>query len=261
MESPFIEKEVSEHSEPMDLDESLVGVDVPDKFYGLTISWALGIFLTTIVGLVLLWWFWPGSEQKKKKKVRFEEVKDDAVVEPVDLESEIIEPIVPPKETPPEKVSPYEKKPSNINKIMDGLFISDDYSARDYAKLKSLGITQILIVGQELAPHTDKDFVTGHIPIVDMENAQIQRWFASAISFIKNGPTLVHCSQGISRSATICAAYLIFNGASYTESMDKIKAARSIVQPNNGFVEQLKEFETTRKPVEGYEIKIKKGGE
>lgn len=255
--SPFIEHD----DPPINLDESLNSVET-NKIFGISISWALGIFLVTIVGLVLLWWFWPSeqpaiNDKPKKKKVKFNDEVQQKEIPPEDSLAELdLNSYMPPEK--PVVVSPYKTKPSVINKIIDGLFISDDYSSRDYETIKTLGITQILCVGQELTPHTNSGFVTAHIPIVDMESALIKKWFGTAISFIRTGPTLVHCSQGISRSATICAAYLIANGSTYDDALAKIKSARSMACPNEGFVEQLKEFEKTRQPVEGFELKISK---
>ncbi len=253
---------VDYESEPsiggIELDESLTSQE-SGKIFGLSIGVALGLFLTMIIGLVLLWWYWPSDEKPaKKKKVRFSEEVEQKEIPSRTEESNLAE-IDLSQDLPPEKpevISPYKTKPAVINRIMDGLFISDDYSARDYATVKSLGITQILSVGQELTPHINSGFITANIPIVDMESALIKKWFATALSFIKGGPTLVHCSQGISRSATICIAYLIMNGMSYDEALAKVKAARSMISPNEGFTEQLKELEKTKQPIEGFELKI-----
>lgn len=58
------------------------------------------------------------------------------------------------------------------------------------------------------------------------------------------GKVLVHCQAGISRSATICIAYLMHHkGLSLDEAYDFIQARRSVISPNMNFMRQLAEYE------------------
>jgi len=60
----------------------------------------------------------------------------------------------------------------------------------------------------------------------------------------RRGKVLVHCQAGISRSATICIAYLMFDkNITADEAFDFLKAKRSVVSPNLSFMRQLMEFE------------------
>lgn len=50
------------------------------------------------------------------------------------------------------------------------------------------------------------------------------------------GRVLVHCTQGVSRSATITIAYCMWKlGLSYDEIFDQVKKIRHVVSPNVGF--------------------------
>ena len=58
------------------------------------------------------------------------------------------------------------------------------------------------------------------------------------------GGTLVVCTAGMSRSATICIAYMMkYRGYSYDQAFALAKKARFYVNPNSGFIEYLKSFE------------------
>lgn len=88
-----------------------------------------------------------------------------------------------------------------------------------------------------------------HIPVLDAVSTNLSDWFERAIEFIEenrlnDGSTIVHCQAGISRSATICLAYLMkTRGLNMDEAFDFLKARRSCVGPNFGFLGQLKLFE------------------
>jgi Icc-related predicted phosphoesterase len=58
------------------------------------------------------------------------------------------------------------------------------------------------------------------------------------------GNVLVHCEQGMSRSATIVIAYLMYSmDITYQQAHLLVKRARPFICPNDGFVEQLQIFE------------------
>jgi predicted protein tyrosine phosphatase len=55
---------------------------------------------------------------------------------------------------------------------------------------------------------------------------------------------LVHCAQGVSRSAAVLIGWLMAReGLSYEVALAQMQAVRPQVQPNPGFVMQLREFE------------------
>lgn len=63
---------------------------------------------------------------------------------------------------------------------------------------------------------------------------------------LKETGTLVICHAGMSRSATVCIAYLMREDKlSYSAAFEEVKAARRFINPNQGFRQILKKYETT----------------
>lgn len=54
---------------------------------------------------------------------------------------------------------------------------------------------------------------------------------------------LVHCAGGVSRSASICIAYLMQSKRmSFQDAYLAVKKKRKCVKPNQNFVKQLKSY-------------------
>jgi len=138
--------------------------------------------------------------------------------------------------------SPQEVRP------LQGLFIGDACDAGDWKKLKAMGITHICTVALGVFPQACDEFEYLQIELLDWEEADIRSHFAKGIEFIEKGrekgSVLVHCGAGISRSATMCIAYVMYkNRIPYEEARRVVGKARPWIEPNEGFVEQLKKYE------------------
>lgn len=85
-----------------------------------------------------------------------------------------------------------------------------------------------------------------HVKAADVTSTNLIDDFEKCIDFIdsQDGATIVHCQAGISRSATVCLAYLMKKkGYNLDEAFDYLKNCRSCIGPNFGFLGQLKIFE------------------
>ncbi|XP_076367825.1 dual specificity protein phosphatase 1-like [Tachypleus tridentatus] len=134
--------------------------------------------------------------------------------------------------------------------ILSYLFLGSAYHASSKATLKHLGITALLNVSQTCPNHFENDFTYKIIPVKDSGSENIASCFNEAIEFIDNarsvnGKVLVHCQAGISRSATICIAYLMATKRlRMEEAYEYVRSRRQIVSPNFSFMEQLLSFES-----------------
>lgn len=83
------------------------------------------------------------------------------------------------------------------------------------------------------------------IQIKDKGCEDIMQFFEEVNTFIDEGEgaTLVHCHSGISRSVTLCLAYMVGKcGYSLSDAMKEMNEKRPISNPNLGFIGQLSKY-------------------
>jgi hypothetical protein len=145
-----------------------------------------------------------------------------------------------------------------MSRILPYLFLGGKADARNFDFLTSSGITVILNMtplktfdasGVPCYFENDRRFRYHRIALLDSTSEKILPILRSSIELIDRarhyGSVLVHCNQGVSRSAAICCAYLIrYRGMSLQESLAYIKKRRATIRPNDGFIAQLETFET-----------------
>ncbi|XP_077073364.1 dual specificity protein phosphatase 1 [Siphateles boraxobius] len=134
--------------------------------------------------------------------------------------------------------------------ILPFLYLGSAYHASRKDMLDMLGITALINVSANCPNHFEDHYQYKSIPVEDNHKANISSWFNEAIEFIdsvrnKDGRVFVHCQAGISRSATICLAYLMrTNRVRLEEAFEFVKQRRSIISPNFSFMGQLLQFES-----------------
>ncbi|XP_074526603.1 dual specificity protein phosphatase 18 [Halichoeres trimaculatus] len=140
---------------------------------------------------------------------------------------------------------------SGLCRITDHLYLCNSRAASDSSQVSRCNITCIVNVTETrsncpLPPGVDEYI---HIPLSDSPVSPLCEHFDRVADKIKQteelgGRTLVHCNAGVSRSATLCMAYLLkHRGVTLLEAHRWVKSCRPIVRPNNGFWKQLLRYE------------------
>ncbi|GLB34384.1 putative dual specificity phosphatase, catalytic domain [Lyophyllum shimeji] len=134
----------------------------------------------------------------------------------------------------------------SFNEIVKGqIYLGNLSAALSPEVKKKLGITHIVSVCPEY-PSTGPNHLA--IVVEDTEYDNILIHLPKACQFIQSaldrgGRVLVHCVMGVSRSATVVAAYLMKTWKmSRTAAVRWIKQRRAQVHPNYGFIKQLETF-------------------
>eukprot|EP00443_Scrippsiella_acuminata_P048912 CAMPEP_0115187290 /NCGR_PEP_ID=MMETSP0270-20121206/10419_1 /TAXON_ID=71861 /ORGANISM="Scrippsiella trochoidea, Strain CCMP3099" /LENGTH=821 /DNA_ID=CAMNT_0002600437 /DNA_START=121 /DNA_END=2586 /DNA_ORIENTATION=+ len=126
------------------------------------------------------------------------------------------------------------------------LFISSFVVAGDLEKLKAQGITHIVNTAGDICESRFPEhfqYLTYYLK--DTNNEEISLLFYKTLSWIQSaiesgGRVLVHCREGVSRSATMIIAYLMWRfNLSFDAAHERIRKARPICNPNTGFTCQL----------------------
>eukprot|EP00924_Labyrinthula_sp_SR-Ha-C_P004528 snap_masked-scaffold_1-processed-gene-3.15-mRNA-1 protein AED:0.38 eAED:0.38 QI:0/-1/0/1/-1/1/1/0/640 len=135
------------------------------------------------------------------------------------------------------------------SKIFEGLYLGTEYNASNRREMTSLGIKLVVNVTEEVENFFPNYLEYHSILLQDRPHCNLKEHFRAAIDrmhqAIEEGEgILVHCQRGISRSATIVIAYLMkYRGMSRDEAYKFVKKQRPIVRPNDGFLQQLEDFE------------------
>ena len=129
---------------------------------------------------------------------------------------------------------------------MENLYLGN-LSSSNIDNIKEIGITKVLSIIEDFATpiYEVKDNIKHKvINIGDSENRNIIKYFGECLNFIKGSEkVLVHCSGGISRSATIVIAYVMWVKKISFNDAFKFVFEKRAVGPNPGFKAQLELFE------------------
>ena len=147
------------------------------------------------------------------------------------------------------------------HRIADNLFLgSREAAERPAAVLRALGIDTVVNCTRDGAAdgvpcaHAEAGLEYCRVGVHDNESADISSYLSIASGLIAarrgaGSGVLVHCQMGRSRSATITiAALMVAEGLSRDAAYLRVKGARPMAEPNQGFWEQLAQFEAELAP-------------
>jgi len=142
----------------------------------------------------------------------------------------------------------------DVTRLLDRLYLSD-YMSLSAERLSELGVSLVINATYEVpnveVPEGTIEFIQLHInDSVTADMAQHMDRCADRIHEVRSagGVALVHCALGVSRSVTICLAYLVkYEGRTLREAYFEVKKKRPIIRPNEGFWRQLIAFEVAKR--------------
>lgn len=136
--------------------------------------------------------------------------------------------------------------------ILEGfLYLGAKGVTADRQRLAEMKIGYILGVSEDPPPEYSEDIEYLHVSVGDTVTEDMSPYFDPACEFIERARcdhkgVLVHCTMGMSRSATLVLAYLVRHSSmSLAEALVWLKQRRPVASPNPGFMAQLVAFETS----------------
>lgn len=134
-------------------------------------------------------------------------------------------------------------------KIKSNLYLGDVKLARSKFFLESNHIFGI-VNATTSEPNAYPDLYDYlRVDVNDEPTEQISSYFQPVFNFIQRHHRLdhnvfVHCHMGISRSATLVIAFLMIDGPrTLREAFQEVKNVRPHIDPNEGFLRQLRDLE------------------
>ncbi|KAH8822937.1 protein-tyrosine phosphatase-like protein [Flagelloscypha sp. PMI_526] len=138
------------------------------------------------------------------------------------------------------------------DEILPGLWLTSHSTASRREVLRANNIAYVLSVLDDTFAsdkNTDMPIKRLKIPVNDWIDADLLCHFDETNKFIDEAleqekGIIVHCMMGVSRSATVVIAYLMWKKSmTFEDALAHVKERRPIIDPNEGFRAQLRIYE------------------
>ncbi|CAM6119710.1 unnamed protein product [Calypogeia fissa] len=147
-----------------------------------------------------------------------------------------------------EKMALCEKQ---CSRIRSNLYFGSSVVAQDFDMLRSNKITHIVnCVGYVCSEYFPDNFEYRVLWLQDSPSEDIFSVLYDCFDFfedvrLQGGRVYVHCCQGVSRSAAIVIAYLMWRESrTFEDVFEDVKSLRTVTSPNMGFVFQLMNWQS-----------------
>ncbi|KAG9110285.1 hypothetical protein FRC07_008219 [Ceratobasidium sp. 392] len=135
----------------------------------------------------------------------------------------------------------------SMDEVIENLWVGDFGAATSLELLEEAGVKYVVscMRGKVRVHETMRRH---QIPLDDTEEQDVLSYLPATIAFIQSAlasgdGVLIHCMAGMSRSATIAAAYLMHSqGLDPTGALELIREVRPVIEPNPAFLHQLEVF-------------------
>jgi len=137
----------------------------------------------------------------------------------------------------------------NAHEVLPGIYVGDVLAAHNVPELKKRKITHIVNCILGVTPAFPNEFKYLHIQLIDCPTQSVSIHFNETCRFIEDamsndGKVLIHCMRGVSRSATLAAAYMMYQqGVTCEQAVLILRQTRPVICPNEGFMIQLQWYE------------------
>lgn len=133
------------------------------------------------------------------------------------------------------------------DKVLPGLYIGSQSAAVSRNALQKLGITHVLTLAKNIPPPHPNHFTYFIVEENDVPTTNLRQHFEACNKFIDEGRaaggTLVHCQAGVSRSATIVTAYVMYHKrVPLKKAFAHLRKVRPQVFPITAFRRQLQAY-------------------
>ncbi|CAE6419977.1 unnamed protein product [Rhizoctonia solani] len=135
----------------------------------------------------------------------------------------------------------------SMDEVIENLWVGDFGAATSIELLEMAGVKYVVsCMRGKVQVH--ETMQRHQIPLDDTEEQDVLSYLPATIAFIQKSlasgdGVLIHCMAGMSRSATIAAAYLMYSqGLDPTGALELIREVRPTIQPNPSFLHQLDVF-------------------
>jgi len=131
------------------------------------------------------------------------------------------------------------------NYIGFGVYLSSFLGAKNLDIMKDLNIAYVLVAASKLPMRFKGEVDYLQLEVADWPGEDILSHFDDACHFMKeaveqNRNVLVHCSAGVSRSASCVIAYIMKeHNVNFYHARKLVRTNRGCIKPNRGFVRQL----------------------